>query len=380
MKQILKRIFPVIFLKNLFLIFNKLKANTLDRLLFTEYFPLKEEILLLEEKNPFLEFGIDTSRFTNDVKEGFSRWSNPEWKQDQFIIQIKQKDVFIEGRTGWGIVERNKLIYFSLGFARAPHVHKPDIYKTFLRQRVEVRLPLVISLRDTGEENYFHFYNDIVPKLFLLQEFRYFNAEAYLLVSKRLWEKPYFQSFIDMAEMVKLKWYVQDKEWIRSNHVIFCKPYTHTKKYLDDIVNLTKSNKARGLERKIYLTRKAASLRYIENEREIYSILASYGFERIEAETLSLQDQIDIFRNTADLIAVHGAGLINMIFRRGASLRVLELFHWNDYLPFHYVMVAQIFGFQYDAVRGTSGSESRLGGFYIDPVKIKKYCENLNKE
>jgi len=81
-----------------------------------------------------------------------------------------------------------------------------------------------------------------------------------------------------------------------------------------------------------------------------------------------------LFSDASDVIAIHGAGISNIIFRKGHALRLLEIFHINDYLPFHYIMLASIFGFNYQALRGTQGEKSGTGGFYLNPQKIQEYC------
>lgn len=66
--------------------------------------------------------------------------------------------------------------------------------------------------------------------------------------------------------------------------------------------------------RKVYISRGKASRRTIINEDQIIAILKAKGFEILFTETLSLQQQIDIFSTAAVLVSSHGAGLTNMLF------------------------------------------------------------------
>lgn len=374
MKALLKKIFPILWLRNAALWVNTLKIKTLDRFLFAEYTPESKEILLYEKKNPFLDANIDISMYTADIQEGFAHWLDPTWTQDQYIVEIKDKLVAIDPERGWGIVGKNQLIYFSLGFARALYVRKPTLRGRTSAKKVV--LSKVISLRDTGEENYFHTYNDVLAKLLLLRDHARLDTSASVVVTKALWDKSYFQTLISNAWFKDLIWYVQTNEWIETQHVIFCKPYTHTKKYLQELTAILKPTVS-GNDR-IMLTRSRASLRFIENEEEVFQILARYGFTKLDTSGMSLQQQVETFGRASHVVAIHGAGITNIVYRQ-MELHLLEIFHHTEYLPFHYIMLARIFGFDYAAVRGQKGQHAAVGGFYIDPNEIEAYCKSIFK-
>ncbi|MBX2917503.1 MAG: glycosyltransferase family 61 protein [Cyclobacteriaceae bacterium] len=370
MKQLLKKIFPVLWLRKIALVINTLKIKTIDRLLYGEYVPAQDEIILLERKNPFLELRIETNKFKPDIRTGFERWQDINWTQDQYIIEIRNKVLTIEAKQGWGIVGWNKLVYYSLGFARAPHVRKPKLILQNLKKKY---LPKVISLRDTGEENYFHVYNDVLAKLLLLRDFNLLDSSTYIIVSKALWMKEYFRALVNNSWLKDLNWYVQDNEWVETDHAIFCKPYTHTKRYLEELAAIMKPTN--GSQNRILLVRKKSSLRFIENEDEIVEILERYGFFKTDTSGMTLQQQVEVFSNAAHVVAVHGAGITNIIFKKG-ELKLLELFHHNEYLPFHYIMLARIFGFEYAALRGEKGKRANEGGFYLNPKALEDYCKS----
>ncbi len=374
MKVLLKKIFPILWLRNAALWVNTFKIKTLDRFLYAEYTPEPKEILLYEKKNPFLDANIDIGMFAPHIQEGFARWQDPTWTQDQYIVEIKDKPVSIDPQRGWGIAGKNQLIYFSLGFAGAPYVRKPNLRKR--KAAKKVTLPSVISLRDTGEENYFHAYNDVLAKLLLLRDHNRLVASAAIVVSNALWDKPYFQLLKDNSWFKDLNWYIQTNEWIETQHVIFCKPYTHTKKYLQELAAIMKPNA--GVNNRIMLTRSRESLRFIENEQEVFNVLALYGFSKLDTSGMSLEQQVELFGGASHVVAIHGAGITNIIYRQD-SLHVLELFHNHEYLPFHYIMLARIFGFEYAAVRGQKGQHAAVGGFYIDPNEVEAYCKSIFK-
>ena len=67
-------------------------------------------------------------------------------------------------------------------------------------------------------------------------------------------------------------------------------------------------------EKCIYISRKAAPTRNIDNEEELTDLLAGFGFEIIQAETFSFEQQVRLFSSCKLLLSIHGAGLTNCIF------------------------------------------------------------------
>lgn len=376
-KSILKKIIPVKILKNAFLTINQIKIATLDKFLFPEQIILPQEFLVREEKNPFLELAIPTSQFEEKIRKKFLLWMDPSWKQDQYFLYYKNA-ALIDPETGWAITSDHCLIYASLGFSRAPYVHKPSLFETYFRKKEIVNIDKVISLRDTGEENYFHFYNDILPKLFFIEDKSYQLSNFTIVVSEKLFKKEFFQFFWKNTRLKDLTWHIQQKEWICFKEAIFCKPYTHTRKYLDLSVRLTlRGNKFSQKDRRIFLTRSKNSLRFIENVEEIKPLLELHQFEIIDTADLTIQQQIHLFNSCRYLISIHGAGLTNIIFRQGSAMDILEIMPPSHYIPFHYIMLAHQYGYNYNVMLGEKGELKNYGGFRVDPKEFIVHLQNL---
>jgi capsular polysaccharide biosynthesis protein len=54
-------------------------------------------------------------------------------------------------------------------------------------------------------------------------------------------------------------------------------------------------------------------------------MLNELGFETVDTTDMALRNQIELFRQTSVLVAVHGAGLTTMMFRAGHPMTVIEL-------------------------------------------------------
>jgi hypothetical protein len=113
--------------------------------------------------------------------------------------------------------------------------------------------------------------------------------------------------------------------------------------------------------RRLWIGRKRARWRRIVNEEEILPILEKEGFEYVELEKLSFQEQADIFSQASAIAGPHGAGMTDILFApRG--IPVLELFAERYVIP-EYCMLAHILDQNYFYLTGSSAPEDRSKEF-----------------
>jgi len=77
--------------------------------------------------------------------------------------------------------------------------------------------------------------------------------------------------------------------------------------------------------RKIYISRKNEKLRKIVNEANLYPILLENGYEIIEPQFMSFNEQVTLFSEAKEVISIHGAALTNIIFMQ-AGTKIIELY------------------------------------------------------
>jgi Glycosyltransferase 61 len=370
MKYILKKIFPLVYLRKIQYVFNQILLKIYYPMIFSRYTVTQTETLKEEKKNPFLEL-IDINKFTEKELKDFRLWVNPSWKQDQYIVNIKQPHK-IDPKLGWAIIHNRKLIYPSLGFSHVFYLQRPSLTRRESKYK-KLRVNEVVSFRDTGEQNYFHFFNDVIAKFYYLENQKLLNNNQGFVISEALYKKEYFQYFIHNSRLGKYNWIIQDKRTIiESNNSLFCKPYTHSKNIYLEILKDLKIKKSNLTQNKrVYLSRSENSLRYISNEREIITLLIQYGFEIIDSSKLKFEDQIELFSRTEILIGVHGAGLTNMMYRNGGKMKILEIFSpYLPYNPFHYIMMSKMFDFSYQYITGIPSKYKFKGGFTLSREEL----------
>jgi hypothetical protein len=371
LRQIAKKIFPAVLLKQAFLIYNKFRISTFDKILFPEHRIQAEEFLLYRKGYPFRETGISLDAMKEGrIKQYMQDWN--DWTQEEFILLFETPCV-IEPNYGWAVVGRSRLVYYSLGVSRTWFQPKPK-YVALRRQKAATLVDNCISLRDSGEENYFHFFNDVLGKLYFLKSNKVTIEGTPLIVSKRLAEKPFFRYALENNLWLKsLNWFYQGDNYIKCRRAIFCKPLTHRMDLWSQVIAPFRIPHSDLNITKVFLTRSKSRLRFIENIEEVEQVCRKLGFSTVDADMLSPRGQIELFCGVRFLIGIHGAGLTNLAFaNRPGSL--LEIFPpaSEGYLPYHYIMLAKMFGWSYNAMIGKASASAFSGGFYVDAAELEE--------
>ena len=346
----------------------------MDKLLFPEWKVESSEFLICRTGFPFRENNVSTDDLPQGgAKDYMRKWY--DWTQEEYILFFETPCV-IEPDQGWAIVGRNNLLYYSLGLSRSTYLRKPDIFK-WLRKKVD-HLPKAISLRDTGEENYFHFYNDVLSKLFFLVSHNVDVTRTPVIISKKLWDREYFRYYHSKSTLMKsINWTVQDDNYIACDSLIVCKPLTHRNGLWKEIVLPLRPKNAGG-NRRVFVSRSRERLRFIENEAEVRELCRRLDFQFIDPGEFSPELQIEIFSSAEIVVGIHGAGLTNIVFCSPGS-RVLEIFPPPSagYLPFHYIMLASMQRLKYTALIGNPGHRKYSGGFNVNIGELENAINSL---
>lgn len=77
---------------------------------------------------------------------------------------------------------------------------------------------------------------------------------------------------------------------------------------------------------RIYVTRKKAKYRKVVNEDEVIQLVSQYGFSIVDFDDMSFWKQVAQMRAAKCIIAIHGAGMANVVFSNPQT-KILELLH-----------------------------------------------------
>jgi len=127
--------------------------------------------------------------------------------------------------------------------------------------------------------------------------------------------------------------------------------------------------------KRIYISRAKASRRKVINEREVVTRLSKYGFEPIYLEELNFTQQVALFSQVEAIVALHGAGLTNLVWSR-IDVKVLELFSPSHMTPCYWILANQI-GANYHYLLCDEQGPNGMTDAIVDLKSLNKSVETL---
>lgn len=220
----------------------------------------------------------------------------------------------------------------------------------------------------TAGKGYYHFLWDSIPRLGLLKLGGYEPAELDQLIVKKVnfdcRDEILALMGIDPARLVAshASSCFQASELIlpslvnaEGTHAQAGAPYVPAR-WVCDFLRATfpPTGAASDAGAGLFISRRGASKRRVENEDEIAAFLAKRSIRAVSLETLTFQQQVDLFASAAIVVAPHGAGLSNLVFCKSGT-RVVEIFPPDEAPPCYWAISAQC-GLRYQYFIGESGA------------------------
>jgi capsular polysaccharide biosynthesis protein len=226
--------------------------------------------------------------------------------------------------TPGGTLDYQTSEYFGL--------HSWREHPIFLRNRLpEIETidgTVVVLAARGGNDNYFHFVTDVIPRWGTFQETMPGCRPDAIYVPHK---SRYQRELLDLIGIGDVPLIQSDKDrairatrlvvpWI-SNASEFAPPST-----VEWLRSALPATEVAGRPRRIYVTRgNQKNTRRFVRETELVAALEKRGFAVIDPGSLSVQDQIDHFAAADVIVGPHGAALTNLVFAKEGA-RVLELF------------------------------------------------------
>lgn len=238
----------------------------------------------------------------------------------------------------------------------------------------------VISLRHFWEWNYFHFFVDVLGKLRLFDESG-IDPSTPIVLGYYAVELPFVQQVIGLGQLKQRNWIIQGNTCVLADEVFYGRTrqgYRHKLDYVMDLMGVPKPPDS--FNDRIFLTRKKGGSRSVTNLDQVEAVLQEYGFRIVDTAGLSIAEQIDLFSKARYLLGVHGAGMTNIMFRRGAPLSVLE-FHPATYVTDDFLIMCREWGYRFDrlACNPVGSSIPQHASIHIDPAQLRQKIEQMLK-
>ena len=294
---------------------------------------------------------------------------------------------FIEPEWGYVITGRGQLLQASLQPNDTDNfppwrqgLPSPTAFRKVAQQPTAanvISVPAAISLRHWWEWNYFHFYNDVLGKLHLL-ETAGVPSSIPLVLGKYADELPFVRQIISRGELGRRQWIIQDEKYVRAETIYYCRTKEAKRERFGTILALADvPTPALDATNRLFLTRSPKATRRVENNEEVIAVVGKYGFEVVDTEGMSIARQMELFAGTRYLIMVHGAGFTNIMYRQTAPLSILEL-HADNYLTKDPRDLAETFGHGYNELGGkAAGTNPQHANYQIDPSQLALKIEQM---
>jgi hypothetical protein len=291
------------------------------------------------------------------------------YRHQELILEITEP-TFIEPLMGGVIAKKTAIVEECYALPIGQVVALPylplALYKT---NHSTIHIERAILLRHPwGDNNYFHFYNDILPKMGILSDLKLFS-DLPIIVSKKLYNSSYFQTAIKLANLQDRSWIIQYKEYIKVDKLICIRSHELTKQGIFRNLRLLNFDTSSPREnKKILLLRPPNTQRTLSNRDEVIKMCLNLGFECVDCSKISLEDQINTFANARYIIGEHGAAFANIIYRYGKPLDVIEIFP-PEHISTCYFVISQCLGFNHNVYRCHIGSKE---SYEIETIELEK--------
>jgi hypothetical protein len=312
--------------------------------------PLPGTVKVLYRKEQDIRRYFDWRDPDDSIAKSKLREFTERYAAEPDIVYEVTGDLVIEPGSGLAIQEGRRYVRES---GTLSHVHLAPPLLQYLTQkylrRKYTKLDFIVHCDGFAGMNLCHFiYDTVNPMLFLYKQGMISEKDP-VLISEKVYQRPYFQYFLEHSFMGKLNWLRQkDNEWIRVRR--FKKAFVSMEIFRSTYDLFPKH---KGGQRKIFLDRKPAHQRSINNTKALIPILQQFGFEIIFAEDLSYVQQVALFRDVKFIVGIHGAGLTNLLHSNIPGLRVLEIFS-SGYVHASFYRFLKILDVEYyDALAGS---------------------------
>lgn len=218
-----------------------------------------------------------------------------------------------------------------------------------------IHIPEAVLLRDLFEWNYFHFHFDTLARLNLVHAAGLDHLP--ILLGPYADELAFPSKVLATGEWARMDWRVQGRDEVfsvdRLHYVRSHPSLADRAAYLRRMAGVGTGSCDREFTR-VFLNRGRGATRRITNESDALACLTEHGFTEVDMARLPFEDQVRIASQAQEVVAIHGAGMTNLIYSELPRLRVLELYA-ATYNTFDFRTIVESSGGSWRGLPGTPG-------------------------
>jgi len=227
--------------------------------------------------------------------------------------------------------------------------------------------------------NYYHWLNDVLPRIKIYESVS--DQIDHFCISSKVPQK--FLDVLPQFGIPKEKiLFIKENEKLHFDHLYVASlpgsegrsPQWATE-YLRD--KLIKPDPAISPEKKIYFKRGAGAERRVLNEDILIQSLRKNGFEIIEPDQLSIDEQVKLMQQSKMVVGVHGAALSNLLFSPDHTT-VIEIFSPDYFRTDCYYTLSSALKLSYWYIVGNKPSGAAWGDIIVPEELLLKTIEKVN--
>lgn len=247
----------------------------------------------------------------------------------------------------------------------------------------------VLNLAQGGSgNNYFHFFFDIIPKIFLFKsnQKNFEKIDYFYFSNLKKWQIEIFKiagikkKFIDSQKYNHIfadKVITLDHPWYYKGNIQYqLKIIPQWIIHLNKKIFLNKSKKI-NCKKNIFLDRSSSNYNHcqIENMNGINELIFKNNFGVYKPETLEFEKQIYLFKNASIVLGAHGAAFTNIIFCRPKT-KIIELIT-SDHPNRKCEMICKVLNLRYFRINTKVNNSDKNFPYKI--VLEKKHLKLIDK-
>ncbi|MDN5214523.1 glycosyltransferase family 61 protein [Fulvivirgaceae bacterium BMA12] len=268
----------------------------------------------------------------DNIRDQFKKEASTGY--EEFLIAFKNPCI-IEPKSGWVLTEDFRTIAESRPYGRSvlPEF-LPAITAGQYDEVSKVQIEEAVVLYE-GCENYFHFLNEFVGRLILLDQLGV-PRDIPIIIPEKMKEITFVNQFFDLLpDLFSRNWVYQppDVFYRIKKCTYLVQVMKHNRRNLASLAEGSSAavedfHKA-DQDLHLFITRSKISGRGLLNMDKIEAVALKHGFTIIDPEQESVEKQIKLFSRARHVIGPHGAGNVNLVFRGDKPLKLLEIFPEN---------------------------------------------------
>lgn len=251
-------------------------------------------------------------------------WSNPK-TNDISISKFENVFVSTDGIVFKGLKSYSGSYVYSAFYKKFDNFYLLHIYKNYRQKKLNDSSNFLLIFDHWSKINYYHWMCDSLPRLIILKRLKTnYNFNIIIPDDTSSYVKD------SLIALGLIPFYFNATEYLKiSNlyHINYLANSGFSHPAINELVTDLKKNCLPNTKRKkYYLSRNQTIIRSISNEQDLINLIDKYGFEIIQTENKTLNEQIQLFSECDILISPHGAGLTNMLFMPKGS-KIIEIGH-----------------------------------------------------